>query len=175
MFDTNVSCNEWTIAALQLAALSGSFDSVKLLLECGAAVNQDCTTSALFRASQASNAGSVRLLLNAGAKVDVADIDGWTPLHFACFVGTADSVRSLLQAGAQVDRRTSDGSTPLHQACATGDAEKVRLLLDAGADGRLEEEPDWLLRESRGKRAVEVARKYGHPVCVALLEQAGFG
>ncbi len=64
--------------------------------------------------------------LNAKADITTADIDGWTPLHWACRIeeGT-DTVELLLELGADPGAETKDGWTPLniseyHGATQTG-------------------------------------------------------
>ena len=45
----------------------------------------------------------IRLLLDAGASVNAADLDGWTPLHFASENGQEETVNLLLDRGADID------------------------------------------------------------------------
>ena len=50
----------------------------------------------------------------AGAKeqLDVQDIFGWTPLHWAAHEGHASVIMVLLDAGAKPDVRDEEGKTP---------------------------------------------------------------
>ena len=50
----------------------------------------------------------IDLLLNAACEVSVADANGQTPLHSACFAGDVDSVSMLLDFGALEDARDSN-------------------------------------------------------------------
>jgi len=52
------------------------------------------------------------LLLKNGAHLDVADPDGWTPLHHACFNGNDACVRMLVDRGANTDMKGLLGFTP---------------------------------------------------------------
>ncbi|CAJ1330344.1 unnamed protein product [Effrenium voratum] len=52
-----------------------------------------------------------KLLISSGADADVKDIDGWTPLHHACFNGNSAVVRELLAGGAQLLIRGNGGFT----------------------------------------------------------------
>lgn len=68
--------------------------------------------------------------------LDLADRQGFTPLHFAAQQGDLEAVRLLLVAGASVDPQDSRGNTPLWRAVFGNNAvaEIVQLLLAAGAD-----------------------------------------
>jgi ankyrin repeat protein len=61
--------------------------------------------------------------------------DGFTPLHFAAFLGTAECAAVLLGVGADPAAVASGAMTvqPLHSAAASGNVEVARLLLDARA------------------------------------------
>ena len=73
-------------------------------------------------------------LLGAGASPIAKDYDGYTPLHWACELGSDYAVRLLLEAGAPVNAVDSEGSTPLHRLCCT----KLRgSRLGLNAIGRL--------------------------------------
>lgn len=98
---------------LSWAALGGSADAVRLLLERGA----DADGGALQAAASGGHLEVVRLLLDAGADVDRRDPDtGRVPLHAAVTAGAEDSpavVEALLAAGADVNATTSDGASAL--------------------------------------------------------------
>jgi len=53
-----------------------------------------------------------KLLISNGADPDVKDVDGWTPLHHACFNGNSGMVKELLHGGANLYIRGSGGFTP---------------------------------------------------------------
>jgi hypothetical protein len=57
----------------------------------------------------------VKLLLENGADVRMADRNGCTPLHVACYIGALASVKSLLAAGCRIDELDERGHTALHK------------------------------------------------------------
>jgi uncharacterized protein len=62
--------------------------------------------------------------------------DGFTPLHYAAFFGTAETAAVLLEHGADPAAVAQNEMLvqPLHSAAAVNANETARLLLDAGAD-----------------------------------------
>eukprot|EP00899_Mesostigma_viride_P017732 jgi/Mesvir1/25960/Mv20950-RA.1 len=77
--------------------------------------------------------------LLASPKIDVnlADVDGFTPLLVAAGAGFYDIVVLLLGRGAEPNRGTSSsGMTPLIAACEGGHVKTAKALMDKGADVR---------------------------------------
>ncbi|MEI4278254.1 ankyrin repeat domain-containing protein [Klenkia terrae] len=115
---------------LGFAALGGSVEAVRLLLDRGA----DPDDGSLRAAAGAGQVEIVSLLLDAGAVVDRRDADtGHTALHAAVAAGPdggrLEVVRVLLAAGADVETTTSDGASAL-------DIARVAAARDrAGGDG----------------------------------------
>ena len=63
----------------------------------------------------------------------MADQDGWTPLHWAAWIGHQDVAKLLLDGGADLNMVTQHGGTPLHWAANNGRKTVVQLLLERGA------------------------------------------
>ena len=64
------------------------------------------------------------------AEVDVADIDGRTPLHVACFYGHLDVVEYLVtERRASLNKQDKDGLTPFELACQAGCVSVVYYLV----------------------------------------------
>lgn len=86
----------------------------------------------------AANSGDLRLL-NATLhpeEVDVADRNGWTPLHHACMHGHIHVITWLLDhCGADLESR-HNGRTPLCCAARWGQHAVLELLLKRGANPR---------------------------------------
>lgn len=73
----------------------------------------------------------LRRLIVYGAKLDLQDINGFTPLAFAAYCGKVDCARVLIEAGAKYDLPTNLGELPLDLAKISGDAAVENLLLSA--------------------------------------------
>jgi ankyrin repeat protein len=72
--------------------------------------------------------------INSGENVN-GQVQGFSPLHFAAWKGTADHVYLLLHVGANIDAiEQSTGWTPLHSAVLVGNLDAVNMLLKKGAN-----------------------------------------
>lgn len=75
------------------------------------------------------------LLLDLGAHINNRDYTGVTPLHDACFLGTAKVVEILLVRGATVNVRDFTGNTPAHNAALfVTNIAVLNILIAHGAD-----------------------------------------
>lgn len=93
-------------------------------------------TALHYAAGPELNVGKVKRLIAAGADVNLADKNGFTPLHFAAQENAPKTVKVLLAAGAEVDPPDTYGDTPLWRAVSKcrGDGAVIKLLREAGAD-----------------------------------------
>jgi len=116
--------------ALWLALAESHFDSAKLLLQYGSAVNAKEDSPLTEAASQDDSVEIVRELLKRGADVN-ADKDA--PLFAACESCDEDLVEMLLEHGADPTVRSDDGTTAIQLVRENedppGDAEGVVALL----------------------------------------------
>lgn len=69
-----------------------------------------------------------------GADVDARDLDGQTPLYFACELGKEDVAQLLIEHKADVNAPDGDGRTPLWIACFYGYIPMATLLIANGAN-----------------------------------------
>lgn len=131
---------DWTPAELPSwseAALSGSVDDLRKLLDGGLDGNAatPAGTTVLMMASR--DAAKVRLLLERGADPHRKAMSGLTALTTASlYRGSANSIRLLLDKGvpAKVGTGVKYGMAPLIWASYNGDVESAKLLLEHGAE-----------------------------------------
>ncbi|KAG2456361.1 ANR50 protein, partial [Polypterus senegalus] len=150
-------------------------DSVRVLLENGASVNQVDPVDGRTLLASASHAGStdvVSLLLSKGADPTIQDYQGQTPLMLAARQGHARVLQCLLEWAQKdgrrldlVDHADREGWTALRSAAWGGHAEAVRILLEAAAevDGS----------DSEGRTALRAAAWGGHEEILQTLLDHG--
>ena len=126
---------------LHYAALYGSTESVRILLDLGADVKARNKSEATPLIYGACSFDKTRLLVEKGSDVNAHSTTGMTPLLIAASVhGNTETVRYLLEKGADVRAVSASGSDALQTAAGKGEAEMVRLLLEKGADPRKADE-----------------------------------
>ena len=76
---------------------------------------------------------SAKLCANPGQFIEVKDLNGNTPLHWAALNGRIDMLTSLIQNGADVESKEDFGRTPLHFSAVGGHHEVCKALIEAGA------------------------------------------
>lgn len=125
-------------SVLFCAVEHGDIETVEALLAGGADPN--FKTSPLGKAPlhvavelQGKFSALTGVLVRNGADIDVRDVFGSVPLHFAA---TPEAVRTLLAGGADLEARDSGGKTPLYSAVSFRGPNSgvVRAMLRAGAD-----------------------------------------
>ncbi|XP_043929146.1 ankyrin repeat domain-containing protein 50-like [Protopterus annectens] len=111
-------------------------DSIRMLLENGASVNQKDSNGRTLLASAAhsGNLEVVNLLITRGADVEIQDNNGQTPLTLAARQGHTKVLHCLISHGASVNHADQEGWTALRSAAWGGHTEAVTLLLRSGAD-----------------------------------------
>jgi uncharacterized protein len=148
--DVNIrSKNGFT--AITFAAQQGDTDSIPILLNVGANVNDVAPKSGLTPIIIATAMGrtkAVSLLLDKGANPNVVAANGYSPLHLAAKrKGAVAIVSALLAHKADPNVRlvakrpietingiTLNGATPLALACDINNFDVVKALVDGGAD-----------------------------------------
>src|SRR5262249_17133303 len=140
--------NDRGVNPIQVAAACGDLDTMKLLLEAGADVNDFTAVSGpggssvrtpLGWAAYRNDVPMVRYLLEHKADPNKATPVG-TPLTSAAWRNSARAAEVLLAHGARTDIKSGDGTTPLHWAAGSDspDPDFVKLLLKHGADPNAE-------------------------------------
>ena len=149
--------------ALMLAANSGSYEIVRILLDFGADclarnkgnrplidyVHHPSVARAILdatpmpeRAKSATrllfqydvSVECLQVALEYGAKVHARNGRGDTPLHVHAYCGGAEHVQLLLSAGVPPDEKNCHSKTPLLIAIWLAYADVAQLLINAGAD-----------------------------------------
>lgn len=152
---------------LMVAAMAGKTDTVKLLLDHGAAINAKTKKgrTALTWASWRGMTDTVRVLLAAGADINSRDSMGSTPLTFAVSRNRTETVAVLLNAGAKTEfHHTETGQTALIDAVVRGNIDIVRLLLEKGANVNEQ--------DKEGRKPVDWARRLNRVEIEVLLRKA---
>lgn len=104
--------------SLHIAALRGSWQTIDDLQAAGGdpTVKDKQGRTLLHHAVMGRSSGLVSSLLEnekLRSKLDVKDVDGWTPLHWACRDNDNIAiVRTLVEYGADIMQATTDGWTP---------------------------------------------------------------
>lgn len=151
---------------LHYAAIYGSAEAVRILLEAGAdpnARNQQEATPLIYAAW---NLAKTRLLVDKGAQVNVAAKNGTTPLMVAASaLGNSGSVRYLLEHGAAAKATDVLGDDALIHAGWMSDPQAVALLLAKGANAHN--------ADRAGFTALQMAPSFADCERVTLLLRAG--
>jgi ankyrin repeat protein len=118
----------------------------------------------LVTALKNQNASAARALIRQRVGVNVADVDGSTPLQWAAHWNNLETVKALLAAGAKPNAANRYGVTPLHEAATIGSAPIINALLRAGATA------DAVYGD--GETALMLAARSGNLESVKLLLEA---
>jgi ankyrin repeat protein len=132
--DVNVK-DPYGVTPLMFAAISGSPETMRLLMSRGSDVNAKDVDgrTALIEVLTTENQmppETVEELIRAGADVNVRVYRGMTPLMIAAG-GNPRILRALIEAGADLNSRDDQGATPLRWAKES--LENYQLLKNAGA------------------------------------------
>ena len=144
---------------LHRASTEGNIVVVTELLASGYrnidAKNQDSQT-AVHLASYSGHIEVLSQLFKYGAKVNIADTEGYTPLHYAAMANKPQSVKMLLESGGAnpTMRNELTGWVPLHQAASAGHIDCVTALLESQAPTRP--------RTGNNETPADLARAGGH-------------
>jgi ankyrin repeat protein len=103
---------------------------------------------------------AVRVMADVGANLEIADEQGWRPLHAAAAFGHDTVLAILVSAGANIEARDAQGHTPLMTAVLHGQQSAVELLMAVGANMKT--------RRNDGLGLMDIARQ--HEACPEILE-----
>ena len=120
---------------LMYAAVAGSPEAMKFLLDQGADANAQSQSGATALIWSATDLAKVRLLLDHGANVNAATKRKRTALLVAAMSDrSAPIVRLLIARGADVHATDFVKTTALRAATLGNDTETIRIMVDAGVD-----------------------------------------
>jgi len=126
----------WSV--LMTAAMQGSLDMVKLLVNAGATYDYQEPGegfSALYLACQQDHLPVVEVLLGFGGKslANMRIHDGRSNIFVAAHFNNCTILQALVDAGGDFEQTSHGGVSPLWVACQIGCTEAVALLLKLGA------------------------------------------
>ncbi|MDF3022802.1 MAG: delta-latroinsectotoxin-Lt1a-like [Alphaproteobacteria bacterium] len=154
---------------LHIAAMTGSEDAARQLMQAGAAVNYrgENYMSAVDVAAQAGNVDIIRMLVIDG-QADLRGAregQGFDPMYYAIAGKHIEAVKELLRLGSDPLKTDPDMPTltPLGQAAAAGEAEIVKLFLAL---------PDGTYNYERLGHALGQAELNQKAATIGLLEDA---
>ncbi|KAL5009500.1 hypothetical protein ScPMuIL_011805 [Solemya velum] len=121
--------------AMHKAAIIGSTDSVKTLLDLGSSPHyRDAKglTPLYQNVCKGGNPVCAEILLYEQSVTGIQDEQGWCEIHHACRQGLAQHLEHLLYYGADINVQNASGNTPLH-VCAVNNMDScARTLLFRG-------------------------------------------
>ena len=114
-----------------------SIEVLQAIIDHGANVNATNTRNetALTRACMINNEGAMKVLLNACADPEIADVDGYTCLHYGVTgCCSMELLQAIIEHCTDVNAKNTRNETALTQACAYTNEGAVNVLLKARAD-----------------------------------------
>ena len=120
----------------------------------------------LHGAAWNGNHDCIRLLLSLGADANIEDIDGDTPLSWACSHGNLTCVKELIaNRSTNVVTKNKDGNTCFHWAAIRGHNTVLTCLLDILGDKIL------TMKNKEMNTPLHLAAQYGHTHTISLLKE----
>uniref|UniRef100_A0A8C1IM47 Ion transport domain-containing protein n=1 Tax=Cyprinus carpio TaxID=7962 RepID=A0A8C1IM47_CYPCA len=96
------------------------------------------------------------------------DVEGCTPLHYACKLGIHDSVKNMLGLNIFVGQKSREKKSALHFAAEYGRINTCKRLLETLTDSKMLN--DW---DEKGLTPLHLASRAGHTQVVELLLRSG--
>ena len=124
--------------AIHVAAIHGHINVVKVLLGCGADMEEETASECrrpLHLAALTGQVSMAKFLIREGAQLDAKTQHGMQPIHDAAWSGSVEILDALTEAGARVDCLDSFGHQPLHWAAVTpNQSDFIHGLIRKGAN-----------------------------------------
>ncbi|XP_030629407.1 transient receptor potential cation channel subfamily A member 1a [Chanos chanos] len=96
------------------------------------------------------------------------DLEGCTPLHYACRLGIPETVKNMLGLEVSLDQKSKQKKSALHFAAEYGRINTCQRLLETMTDTRLLNDGD-----EKGMTPLHLASRGGHVKVVELLLRKG--
>lgn len=154
--------------ALQIAAIEGQSEVVRLLIKQGADINvQDKVhgNTALHEACWRGYSRTVTTIAKSKSDLHILNNGGFAALHLCCQNGHNQSCRELLLAGCSPDIKNNYGDTPLHTSARYGHAGVTRILISA--------ECRTSQQNKNGDTALHISAAMGRRKLTRILIEAG--
>ena len=100
-------------------------------------------------------------MLIMGSDPNLKDMNGWSPLHYACKVGDLESVKILIEFGAEINNFSNNRKIALHFACENNFPEIVFFLCENGSEINF--------KDDFGCCPIHFCAKYGNTKCLEIL------
>ncbi|NBI30962.1 M48 family metallopeptidase [Chengkuizengella marina] len=117
--------------------ISSNNQIIKLILEAGGDPNfrleEDYNQTLFMDAIGIVDTETLALFISSGADLETTDLDGWTPLLYAIYIGELDKITFLLESGASIQVEDRIGVSILEFAEEYGNEEVINVLQMYGA------------------------------------------
>ena len=169
--DINVK-NKECKTPLHIACSQGHLRTAILLINSACDVNQKdndgCSVLHIICSLRSVSTDSLYIkladiLINKVNNINDVNIEGWTPLHFACYYDNPKCVAKLLKQGSDCKVKTIYGQTPMYFACQQGHVSCIETMLACKKVNPNDE------LEDQGMRAIHIATIFGHLNIIKLL------
>lgn len=125
--------NSEGMTALHAACFAGALETVQLLVTPdNINLMPEFGETPLMYACKQNHPEIMVYLLSHGAQAEIANADGQTALHNACFSGCLEAVKALVTKD-NINQANKSGMTPLKIACANHHLEVASYLIEQGA------------------------------------------
>ncbi|KTF76034.1 hypothetical protein cypCar_00041207, partial [Cyprinus carpio] len=145
--------------AIHTVAFAGAKEAMEMVLEIGKATLFDHVELAEYLISKCN---AVKEMLSD------EDVEGCTPLHYACKLGIHDSVKNMLGLNIFVGQKSREKKSALHFAAEYGRINTCKRLLETLTDSKMLN--DW---DEKGLTPLHLASRAGHTQVVELLLRSG--
>ena len=134
--ESNDIVNYSGVSPLCIAAITGKFKMVQILLEHGAELNHQNSigNTPLFEACFEGHIAIVHYLVQKGASIELANHKKVTCLMIASYANNAEIVKLLTNLGANVNKRDKNERNALFYCLAAGGVAIFKLLRQSGAN-----------------------------------------